>query len=142
VPLVLSAAISNIIAHGLDWSLTIPLIVGSVPGTIIGAKLAPRVPTSFIRRGIVIVLTMSGVALLDKAGWGPLGAEEDETYPMLIGMIGLGLLIFMPIVWGLLRKGVGLPMFGSPTVAEIEHDPREAPAQEEQRQADKAETSS
>ena len=82
VPLVLAAAISNIAIHGLDWGLTIPLIIGSVPGTILGSKLAPRVPQSFIRRGIVVVLTMSGVALLDKAGWAPLG--RDETYPILV----------------------------------------------------------
>ena len=51
VPLVLAAAISNIALHGLDLELTIPLILGSVPGTIIGAKIAPRVPQSIIRRG-------------------------------------------------------------------------------------------
>ncbi len=78
VPLVLAAAISNILVNGgLDWGLTIPLVLGSVPGTIIGSKLAPRVPQSFIRRAIVVVLTMSGVALLDKAGWAPLGTEDD-----------------------------------------------------------------
>src|SRR5215211_2349058 len=93
VPLVLAAAISNISLHGLELSLVIPLIIGSVPGTIIGSRIAPRVPQSFIRRGIVIVLTMSGVALLDKAGWGPLGAGEDETHPVLIGVIGLSMLV-------------------------------------------------
>jgi uncharacterized membrane protein YfcA len=120
VPLVLAAAISNIALHGLDWSVTIPLIIGSVPGTLIGSKIAPRVPQSFIRRGIVIVLTMSGVALLDKAGWGPLGSGEDETHPILIGGIGLVMLVVVPFVWGLLRRQQGLPMFGSPTVAELE----------------------
>ncbi len=60
VPLVMAAAISNIAIHGLDWGVLIPLLIGSVPGTILGAKIAPRVPQSFIRRGIVVVLTMSG----------------------------------------------------------------------------------
>lgn len=120
VPLVLAAAISNIALHGLDWGLTIPLVLGSVPGTLIGAKIAPRVPQSVIRRGIVIVLTMSGLALLDKAGWGPLGAGEDDTHPMLIGFIGLAMLVLVPVTWGLLRKGLGMPMFGAPTVAELD----------------------
>ena len=119
VPLVLAAAISNIIVNdGLDMGLTIPLILGSVPGTIIGSKLAPRVPQSFIRRAIVVVLTMSGVALLDKAKWAPLGV--DETHPVLIGVIGLAMVVLVPLVWGLLRKEQGLPMFGAPTVAELE----------------------
>ena len=122
VPLVLAAAISNIALHGLDWSILIPLVIGSVPGTLIGSAIAPRVPQSFIRRGIVIVLTMSGIALLDKAGWAPLGAGEDETHPMLVGVVGLVMIVVVPLVWGLLRRQQGLPMFGSPTVAELEGD--------------------
>jgi uncharacterized membrane protein YfcA len=120
VPLVLAAAISNIMVNGLEWSLTLPLILGSVPGTLIGARFAAKVPQSVIRRGIVIVLTMSGVALLDKAGWAPLGAGEDDTHPVLIAVIGLAMLVVVPVVWGLLRKRHGLPMFGAPTVAELE----------------------
>ena len=126
VPLVLAAAISNIALHGLDWGVTIPLIMGSVPGTILGAKIAPRVPQSFIRRGIVVVLTMSGVALLDKAGWAPLGAGEDETSPLLVAAVGIATLVLVPLVWGLIRRTTGLPMFGSPTVAELE-DPSYRP---------------
>jgi uncharacterized membrane protein YfcA len=118
VPLVLAAAISNIALHGLDWEILIPLVIGSVPGTLIGARIAPRVPQSFIRRGIVVVLTMSGVALLDKAGWAPLGKEE--THPILIGVIGLVMVVLVPVIWGFLRRGQGLPMFGAPTVAQLE----------------------
>jgi uncharacterized membrane protein YfcA len=119
VPLVLAAAISNIVVNdGLDWGLTVPLMLGSVPGTVIGSRLAPRVPQSFIRRAIVVVLTMSGVALLDKAEWAPLGREE--THPVLIGVIGLAMVVLVPLIWGLLRKEQGLPMFGAPTVAELE----------------------
>lgn len=122
VPLVLAAAISNIVINGLDWSILIPLVLGSTPGTILGSRIAPKVPQSFIRRGIVVVLTMSGVALLDKAGWAPLGAGEDETHPVLIAVIGLVMIVVVPLIWGLLRKEQGLPMFGAPTVAELEGD--------------------
>ena len=114
VPLVLAAAISNIALHGLDWGILIPLLIGSVPGTILGSKIAPKVPQSIIRRGIVVVLTMSGVALLDKAGWAPLGAGEDDTHPMLIAGVGVVMVVLVPLIWGLLRRGQGLPMFGAP----------------------------
>ena len=120
VPLVLAAAISNIVIHGLDWSLLIPLVIGSTPGTILGSKIAPKVPQSVIRRGIVVVLTMSGVALLDKAGWAPLGAGEDETHPILIAGIGLAMVVIVPLIWGVLRKEQGLPFMGAPTVSELE----------------------
>ncbi len=121
VPLVLAAAISNIMVYGLQWNIVIPLIIGSVPGSILGARIAPRVPASIIRRGIVVVLTMSGLALLDKAGWAPLGAGEEDTHPVLIVMIGLAMLVAVPLVWGLIRRTRGLPMFGNPTVAELEN---------------------
>ena len=126
VPLVLAAAISNIALHGLDWGVLIPLLIGSVPGTILGARLAPRVPQSIIRRGIVVVLTMSGIALLDKAGWAPLGAREDETSPVLVAVVGLVMVVLVPLVWGVIRRSQGLPMFGHPTVAELE-DPSYRP---------------
>lgn len=120
VPLVLAAALSNIAINGLDWGLLLPLLIGSVPGTLIGSKIAPRVPASVIRRGIVIVLTMSGLALLDKAGWAPLGAGEDDTHPLLVAGVGVAMLVVLPLVWGLIRRTQGLPMFGTPTVAELE----------------------
>ncbi len=126
VPLVLAAAISNIALHGMDWGVLIPLLIGSVPGTILGSRLAPRVPQSVIRRGIVVVLTMSGVALLDKAGWAPLGAGEDETSPLLVVAVGLVMVLLVPLIWGVIRRTQGLPMFGSPTVAELE-DPAYQP---------------
>ena len=126
VPLVIAAAISNIILNGLDWHILIPLVLGSTPGSILGSLIAPRVPQSIIRRGIVVVLTMSGVALLDKAGWAPLGAGKDDTHPVLIAVIGLVMVFVLPLVWGLLRRTQGLPMFGSPTVAQLD-DPRYQP---------------
>jgi uncharacterized protein len=122
VPLVLAAAISNIAINGLDWSILIPLVLGSTPGTILGSRLAPKMPQSIIRRGIVVVLTMSGVALLDKAGWAPLGAGKDDTHPVLVAAIGLVMVVVVPLIWGLLRKEQGLPFMGAPTVAELEGD--------------------
>lgn len=118
VPLVLAAAIANIAIHGLDWGIVLPLIAGSVPGTLLGSKIAPKVPQSYIRRGIVVVLTMSGVALLDKSGWAPLGVEE--THPLFIGLVGVAMVVLVPLIWGVLRKEQGLPMFGAPTVRDLD----------------------
>jgi uncharacterized membrane protein YfcA len=139
VPLVLSAAISNILTNGLDWSIVIPLVIGSVPGSILGSKIAPRVPSSAIRRGIVVVLTVSSLALLDKSGWWPLGYHNGATsHPLTIVGIGLVILVVLPFVWGLLRRNVGLPMFGNPTVAEIEAPPGSPAAKRAERAARRA----
>jgi len=123
VPLVLAAAVANILAYGLDLSVTVPLILGSVPGSMLGARVAPRVPSSLIRRGLVVVLTMSGLALLDKAGWAPLGAGEDQTHPVLIVVAGLVTLVAVSVVWGLIRKHEGLPMFRKPGVRRMQPAP-------------------
>jgi uncharacterized membrane protein YfcA len=135
VPLVLAAAASNIVINGLDWHILVPLVLGSTPGTILGSRLAPLVPQSYIRRGIVVVLTMSGVALLDKSGWAPLGAGQDDTHPLLVASVGLAMIVLLPVVWGAVRRTQGLPMFGAPTVADLEssharplHDPPRAPS--------------
>jgi hypothetical protein len=128
VPLVIAAAVSNIALNGLDWHILVPLVIGSTPGTILGSRIAPRVPQSYIRRGIVVVLTMSGLALLDKAGWAPLGAGKDQTHPVFIALVGVAMLVVLPFVWGLIRRTQGLPMFGAPTVAELEGERRAAPA--------------
>jgi uncharacterized protein len=114
VPLVLSAAISNILVNGLVGSILIPLIIGSVPGCLLGARIAPHTPATYIRRGILVVLTMSGLALLDKAGCAPLGARDDQTHAKLIAAIGLAMLVAIPYVWRVLRRSVGLPMFDGP----------------------------
>ena len=45
---------------------------------------------------------------------------------MLIGGVGLVMLVLVPLVWGLIRRTQGLPMFGSPTVAQLE-DPAYRP---------------
>lgn len=124
VPLVLAAAISNILVHGLDWAIAIPLVVGSVPGCLLGAKIAPLIRGSYIRRGIVVVLTMSGLALLDKAGWLLADGDNGGTHPKLIALVGVVLLVVIPFVWALLRRSLGLPMFGPPTIKQIEEPPR------------------
>jgi uncharacterized protein len=128
VPLVMSAAVSNIVLNGLEWHLLVPLVIGSVPGTVLGSRIAPRVPQSFIRRGIVVVLTMSGLALLDKSGWAPLGSGEDQTHPVFIALVGVAIIVVLPFVWGAIRRTQGLPMFGAPTVAELEGERRPARA--------------
>ena len=68
------------------------------PGTFLGARLANWVSQSVIRRGIVIVLTLTGLAMLGLS-------------PELVGIIGAGLLILGPVIWGFIRQSRGLPPF-------------------------------
>jgi uncharacterized protein len=103
VPLVLAAAISHVFVTGIDWAVLIPLIVGGTPGTFLGARIAHWVSQSVIRRGIVIVLTLTGLKLLG-------------TPPVLVGIVGAGLLILGPVAWSFIRMSRGLPPYESFTV--------------------------
>ncbi|MBA2243002.1 MAG: hypothetical protein H0W04_08975 [Chthoniobacterales bacterium] len=38
----------------------------------------------------------------------------------MIALAGIVMLFLVPFVWALLRRSVGLPMFGKPTVEQIE----------------------
>lgn len=98
VPLVLAAAIGHVIVSGVDWEVLIPLIVGGIPGTFLGSHLAHWVSQSVIRRGIVIVLSLTGLKLLGVS-------------PEAVGIIGAGLLLLGPLVWGFVRHSRGIPAF-------------------------------
>jgi uncharacterized membrane protein YfcA len=64
VPLVLAAAIGHLIWGAFELSLTTSLLVGSIPGVIIGAHLSSRAPDAIIRPILAVVLTLSGMKLL------------------------------------------------------------------------------
>jgi uncharacterized membrane protein YfcA len=98
VPLVLAAAIGHVLTSGIDWAVLVPLILGGTPGTFLGAKMSGWVSQSVIRRGIVIVLTLTGLKLLGLS-------------PEAVGIIGAGLLLLGPLVWGFVRQTRGLPAF-------------------------------
>jgi uncharacterized protein len=116
VPLVLSAAISNILVNGLDWKIAVPLTLGSVPGCMFGAKIAPLMRGSYIRRGIVVVLVMSGLALLEKAGWLVLGTGDDHSHPTTIALIGILMLCLAPFLSMLVRRSLASPRRREPHV--------------------------
>lgn len=104
VPLVLAAAIGQVINHGVDWSVLIPLILGGTPGTFLGSRMARWVSQSVIRRGIVIMLTLSGAKML--------GA--DATFLLFLGG---GMLLLGPLLWGFVRQTRGLPAFDNNAAA-------------------------
>jgi uncharacterized membrane protein YfcA len=98
IPLVLAAAIGHVIVQGIDWAVLLPLIIGGTPGTFLGARLASVTPQSVTRRGIAIVLTLTGLAML-------------KVPPVHVSLIGAALLILGPVAWGALRRLHGLPPF-------------------------------
>jgi uncharacterized membrane protein YfcA len=68
VPMVLSAALAHIIAGNVVMSVTAPLLVGGIPGVIIGSLLASVAPSGALRPALSLVILASGLSLL---GVGP-----------------------------------------------------------------------
>lgn len=98
VPLVLAAAVGHVLTSGVDWAVLIPLIIGGTPGTFLGARMAAWVAQSVIRRGIVIVLTLTGLKMLGVP-------------PVWVGIIGAAALLLGPLAWGFVRQTRGLRPF-------------------------------
>jgi len=92
IPLVMSAAVSHVIVTGIDWAVLIPLIVGGSPGTFLGARLASVIPQTAVRRGIVLVLFLTGLAMLGVSS-------------QLVLALGVALLILGPAAAGTIRLG-------------------------------------
>jgi uncharacterized membrane protein YfcA len=104
VPLVLAAAVSHVLVGGVEWPVLIPLLLGSIPGTFLGARIANWVSQSVIRRGIVIVLFLTGLKMLG-------------TPPEIVGIVGAGMLLLGPLAWGFIRQTRGLPAFDNNAAA-------------------------
>jgi len=121
VPLVFAAAVGHVLTEGITWAVLIPLILGGTPGTYFGARLAGWVSQSVIRRGIVIVLFLTGLKMLGVP-------------PEWVGIIGAGMLLLGPLAWGFVRQAHGLPNFDNDSTAwrlperqSGRHDDQQAP---------------
>jgi uncharacterized membrane protein YfcA len=65
VPLVASAALGHILFGDFKLGLTTSLLLGSVPGVYIGARVSAIAPGRIIRRALAVVLTASALKLLN-----------------------------------------------------------------------------
>lgn len=96
VPLVAAAAVSHSLFGELSLELTLPLILGSVPGVFLGAQLSSRLNGGFIRRALAVVLFASGLKML--------GVETLPTAILLAGAI-----LVAPLAWMAIRRSKGFP---------------------------------
>ncbi len=64
VPLVGAAALGHILFGDFALGLTFSMLLGSVPGVYVGARVSARAPDILIRKALVFVLLASGLKLL------------------------------------------------------------------------------
>jgi hypothetical protein len=84
VPLVGAAALGHLFFGDVSFAVAGSLMVGAIPGVLIGARISSRAPDHIIRPILIVVLIASGAKLLDVPNeWllGFLGAA------VLVGMV-------------------------------------------------------
>lgn len=96
VPLIWAAAIGHLLFGSVEFAVTVPLLVGSIPGIFVGAQLSARAPQGLMRRVLSIVLFISGLKML--------GIGDTPFIATAVAVVVLG-----PALWALLRVRHGLP---------------------------------
>src|SRR5919198_1152913 len=79
------AGLGHVIGGNVDFHATGWLLLGSVPGVLVGSQLTVRVPDRALRLGLAAVLMLSGVKLVDLPG---------ANY-VIAGGLGLGALALL-----------------------------------------------
>jgi len=63
-----AAGIAHWVGGNVDFVLAGNILIGSVPGVLLGGVLAVRAPQAFLRRALAVVLIVSGTTLVAKEG--------------------------------------------------------------------------
>ena len=90
-PFLLSAAaLAHLVADNVDFGLAANILIGSIPGVIIGSALSGKAPQGFIRLALGIVLMASGVVTIQKG--------DATVWPIAAGVAAvlLGAVLYAP----------------------------------------------
>jgi uncharacterized membrane protein YfcA len=85
-----AAAIAHWVGGNIDFGLAANILIGSIPGVIVGAGLSSKAPQGFIRVALGLVLVGSGVVTVLKG--------DPDVWPIAaaIAAIGLGGVLYAP----------------------------------------------
>ncbi len=64
VPLTLVAGVGHWMLGSVDWAMLVSLLIGSVPGIVVGSHLSARAPEGLLRRVLAATLVAVGVKLV------------------------------------------------------------------------------
>ena len=78
-----AAGIAHWVGGNVDFALAGNILLGSVPGVVIGAALAARAPQGFLRTALGVVLVGSGIVTVQKG--------DPNVWPIAAAVAGIGL---------------------------------------------------
>jgi uncharacterized membrane protein YfcA len=80
-----AAGIAHWVGGNVDFVLAGNILLGSVPGVVIGAAMSDKAPQGFIRTSLGVVLVGSGIVTIQKG--------DPSVWPIAVG---LGLVLYAP----------------------------------------------
>jgi len=92
-----AAGIAHWVDGNVDFVLAGNILIGSVPGVIVGSQFASKAPTKFLRTALGVVLIASGFVTVQKG--------DPLVWPIAAFVAGVGLLalIWFPRWWNARR---------------------------------------
>jgi uncharacterized membrane protein YfcA len=63
-----AAGMAHWVGGNVDFALAGNILLGSIPGVILGTNLSVKAPQAFLRRALAVVLIASGITLISKEG--------------------------------------------------------------------------
>jgi uncharacterized membrane protein YfcA len=81
IPMVAAAALGHLLVGDADLGLAATLLIGAIPGVLLGSLVSSRVAGSAVRWALVVLLTGSGLAML-----------KASSPVILLGCLGMVLL--------------------------------------------------
>jgi uncharacterized protein len=94
-----AAGLAHIVGGNVDFGLAGNILIGSVPGVILGSNMSVKWPQGLLRLALGVVLVAAGVALLEKA--------NTDLVPYALGFAALAFIALFAIQY-LLRREVEL----------------------------------
>ncbi|HSS41993.1 MAG TPA: sulfite exporter TauE/SafE family protein [Solirubrobacterales bacterium] len=85
-----AAGIAHWVGGNVDFVLAGNILLGSIPGVVIGASLSDKAPQGFLRTALGLVLVGSGIVTIQKG--------DPDVWPIAAGIaaIGLGAILYAP----------------------------------------------
>jgi len=78
-----AAGLAHWVGGNVDFGLAANILIGSIPGVVIGAALSGRAPQGFIRTALGVVLVGSGIVTIQKG--------DPNVWPIAAAVAALGL---------------------------------------------------
>jgi uncharacterized membrane protein YfcA len=82
-----AAGIAHWVGGNVDFSLAANILIGSIPGVVIGAALSDRAPQGFIRTALGLVLIGSGLVTIQKG--------DPHVWPIAAAIAAFGLVAIL-----------------------------------------------